>query len=427
MPDGGAILLFLFRPFASPWKTTVTVKNHCYHVDWYVTSTVHSDVNVRIEGERVTSIEPGRASDAIDLGPVALVSGLVNAHTHLEFSNLAQPFPPDDRFTNWIRAVISHRLSDLAGTGRAIEAGLRESLQSGTTLVGEIASQNWTERDYTTSKIDIVAFQEVLGLLPARVAQQKEILSTFADTNYAAFQNGLSPHAPYSTHLELVRHAVALAKQHAIPIAMHLAETKSELAFLGSQRGEFQEFLAGMGLWNDDPTRFGKTAREYLEILSQAPRALVIHGNYLSDDELAFLAKHPQMTLVYCPRTHSAFGHDAHPWLRARALGIRVAIGTDSRASNPNLSLFQELQFLARQFTNIPHLDLLRMGSTNGRNALLGDVPETACLTLIRPSEGQPFRDPQTDLFASANSVAGTMIRGEWAWTDEMLQKCLSS
>lgn len=405
----------------------MATNRHCYHVEWFVTSTIQSDVTVRIEDDRIVHVEPGRSSDAIELGSVALISGLVNVHTHLEFSSIAKPFPASGQFTDWIRSVISHRLTDPAGTGSAIQSGLQESARCGTTLIGEIASQNWTEHDYRSPQIELVAFQEVLGLLPARVSVQKEVLSTFAKTRHSSFQNGLSPHAPYSTHLELAHHAVELAKEHHLPVAMHLAETKSEVEFLATQQGEFQQFLAGLGLWNDDPTRFGTSPLEYLQILSQAPRALVIHGNYLSDEELHFLAQHPHMTLVYCPRTHAAFEHDEHPWRRAKELGIRVAIGTDSRASNPSLSLFEELQFLAARYPNYSHVELLKMGSTEGRQALLGEVPESACLTLIRPSNRHDIHDPEKQLFAATNAVSGTMVHGRWVWCDKSLETTISN
>ena len=404
----------------------VSKNQQCYHVEWFITSTIQSDVTIRIENDRVVQVESGRSAEAIDLGHVALVSGLVNAHTHLEFSNLEKPIPSRGLFTDWIRGVISQRLTDPSGTGRAIKEGLEECVRAGTTLVGEIASQNWTEHDYRSSKIDLVAFQEVLGLLPPRVALQKEILSAFAKTPHSAFQNGLSPHAPYSTHLQLVRHAVELAQEHRLPVAMHLAETKAEVEFLATQRGEFYDFLSGMGLWNDDPDRFGTSPLDYLQILSNAPRVLVIHGNYLNDDELRFLARHPHMTLVYCPRTHAAFGHAEHPWRRATELGVRVAIGTDSRASNPNLSLFEELQFLASQSPDVSHLELLTMGSTNGRQAIVGELSECASFTLIRPRADEQLSDPETNLFTSTNSVAGTMIRGTWVWHDQELDRLIS-
>lgn len=152
----------------------------------------------------------------------------------------------------------------------------------------------------------------------------------------------------------------------------------------------------------------------------------MIHGNYLNDDELHFLARHPHMTLVYCPRTHAAFEHVEHPWRRATELGVRVAIGTDSRASNPNLSLFEELQFLASRYPDVSHLELLTIGSTNGREAIVGQDSECASFTLIRSHTEKRFSDPETNLFASTNSIAGTMVRGAWVWRDEDLDRLIS-
>ena len=69
----------------------------------------------------------------------------------------------------------------------------------------------------------------------------------------------------------------------------------------------------------------------------------MIHGNYLAPDEQHFLAAHAErMAVVYCPRTHAYFGHEAYPLSQLLAAGVPVALGTDSRASNPDLSLFEE-------------------------------------------------------------------------------------
>ena len=77
-------------------------------------------------------------------------------------------------------------------------------------------------------------------------------------------------------------------------------------------------------------------------MLATAHRALVIHGNYLAGDEIDFVAAHRErMSLVYCPRTHAYFGHEPYPLAEMLAAGVRVAVGTDSRASNPDLRLLK--------------------------------------------------------------------------------------
>ena len=102
----------------------------------------------------------------------------------------------------------------------------------------------------------------------------------------------------------------------------------------------------------------GRSIREFLEQLARVPRALAIHGNYFSEDDIRFLSGHPNVATVYCPRTHACFGHTKHPIQRLLAAGARVVLGTDGRASNPDLSIWKELQFVATHFPHIsiPHL-----------------------------------------------------------------------
>jgi cytosine/adenosine deaminase-related metal-dependent hydrolase len=207
---------------------------------------------------------------------------------------------------------------------------------------------------------------------------------------------------------------------------MHLAETREELELLRSGTGEFKRLLSGLGLWNEQLFCKPRRPMEYLRLLSKAPRSLVIHGNYLETDELEFIAANPQMTLVYCPRTHAAFGHAAHPWRRLMELGGRVALGTDSRASNPDLSMFGELQFLAQNHPDVSDVDLLRLGSIDGRRALGFAESIEADFTLIELSDSNASGS-RPQLFAETNRVVGTMIRGDWCWTEDSYRDAIQS
>ena len=390
-----------------------------YHVDWLVTDeTTRSDVTVRICDTRLVEVAAGHSVDAIDLGPVALVDGLVNAHTHLEFSRLQVPIPTTGRFTDWIRSVVAYRRGSPNEIPQAIREGIAESHRAGTTLLGDIATVGWSLSDYQAADCSGVIFQELLGLSPQRVAQQQELASSHVVVKSDATMMGLSPHAPYSTHFDLVTDAVTLAGKTGCPITMHLAETVAELELLAKGTGEFRDLLSDFGIWHDDLFAIPRRPMDYLEILAQAPRSLIVHGNYLDEEELRFIATRPQMTLVYCPRTHAAFGHSEHPWRRMQELGGRVAIGTDSRASNPDLSLFAELQFLAARHQDLSHIELLRVGSTAGRHALVGETAvadPSANFTLIESLKSR-INNPERELFGPGNRVCGTMINGNWVW-----------
>jgi cytosine/adenosine deaminase-related metal-dependent hydrolase len=327
-----------------------------------------------VHGERIAGIHRLPRADTVDLGDVAILPGLVNCHTHLEFSRLAQPLTPMTPFTDWIRRVVLNRQAHSeAGAGDAIRLGLRESLESGVMLLGEIATSDGTWDDYQAGP-DCVVFQELRGLIPEAALPQAErqlhaLCQWTTENRESSISPGVSPHAPYSVHPELFRRAIHFAQAANLPVAMHLAETESERELLAHGAGEFRRLLEDFGIW--DPTLFGNRSwNEFLEPLSDLAHPLVIHGNYFDDDALRFLAQHPHLTLVYCPRTHAGFGHPPHPWRTLLQLGGSVALGTDSRASNPDLSLWGELQFLAERFPEISQLELLRLATINGARAL---------------------------------------------------------
>src|SRR5262249_14735730 len=155
-------------------------------------------------------------------------------------------------------------------------------------------------------------FLEVLGLAPERMTSQLERARDHL-AKPGRVVRGLSPHAPYSVHPDLVRSLVDLAVAARAPVAMHLAETKAELELLEAATGEFVPFLEALGVWKDDALPRGTRPLDYLRELARAENALAIHGNYFTADEFEFLAAHPNISIVYCPRTHAFFRHDPHP------------------------------------------------------------------------------------------------------------------
>ena len=86
---------------------------------------------------------------------------------------------------------------------------------------------------------------------------------------------------------------------------------------------------------------------ELLQSLRQFKFLTLVHANYLTTEQWQWL--NPPLTVVYCPRTHAYFGHDPHPYLEMHADGVQVCLGTDSLASNPDLSILEEARFLWRR------------------------------------------------------------------------------
>jgi cytosine/adenosine deaminase-related metal-dependent hydrolase len=378
---------------------------------------------VEITSGVVAAISARRDSSAHDLGNVAIIPGLVNAHTHLEFSDLTSPIAPPFPFADWIRGVVAHRRSRTANLTEIVQQGLDESLRAGATCVGEIATGDASLDAIVAfrsakgrARPHAVVFRELLGFAPQTVEPQLAVARSFLDSRPAGgrIRLGLSPHAPYSVHPELFTKLAALAAERNVPLAVHLAETREELELLDRGTGPLVEMLRAFGAWRNGVVADGTRPMDYLRLLAGAPRVAVIHGNYLADDESHFLAGHENFALVYCPRTHAYFRHERHPWRRVTEAGGTVAIGTDSRASNPDLSLWAELCCLRRLCPDVSDAELLRLGTANSA-AALGMQEHSGSLKPGRSADIAVIELRGAGLFDAANRVTRVMIGGEWA------------
>lgn len=351
----------------------------------------------------ISGRDPGRGP-VTDLGNVVLLSGLVNAHTHLEFSSLAKPLgTPGMSLPAWIRTVIADRGRSDRDAAAAIAAGLHESAAAGVTTIGEIATSPATLYEVEQAPRSLL-FQEAIGFSAGRVDSVAAEMERRVEG--AGIAAGISPHAPYTVHPQLLTRLVDLAISKRLPIAMHLAESREELQLLSDCSGPFQELLAERSMWDDAAIPRGSRPLDYLKQLARAPRSLAIHGNYFDAEEIAFAAtQRERMSVVYCPRTHAYFQHEPYPLEAMLAAGVRVALGTDSRASNPDLNLLSEVQFAANHFPGVEPDMLLRMTTLYAAESLgLGDM--VGSLTVGKRAElmtvrcGDDFHDPYAPLFA---------------------------
>ena len=422
---------------------------------------------LRIEGERIAACGPNvshAGSDFCDLGNVAILPGLVNAHTHLNFSDLAAPLGHRGiRFVDWLRLVMQYRRQDRGlsqfsrrdGHGMANEldrrenappegdrsmfsadclsakcdfspkngpvpsrlAGLAESLRAGVTALGDIVPPG---APLAVSPAGVTAFLELIAPTAARVAGAVESARSHLAGKSANGRNrGLSPHSPYSVRPELLSAAVEMSREHEIPVAMHLAESAEEIELLRDGGGPLREFLEELGAWDASVVRRGSRPLDYLRVLAAAHRALLIHGNYLDDEEIAFVgANRERMSVVYCPRSHDWFAHREYPLEKLLAEGVTVALGTDGRGSSPDLSVFEEMRFTARRHPSIAPADILKMGTLSGARALgldasIGAIsPGRRADLAIVALPDREATDPHELLFDATARVVGCYCGG---------------
>jgi cytosine/adenosine deaminase-related metal-dependent hydrolase len=373
---------------------------------------------VTVRADRVEAVLPrGERTPDEDFGNAAIIPGLVNPHTHLDLSGargLISPTDPD-HFTDWLRGVIAYRRTRTPEQVQAdIRAGLAECLRFGTTLVGDIASEGASWEPLATSPVRAVVFRELIGLSAERAESARAAAWEWYQSRPAtnASKAAFSPHAPYSARSSLIFGA----SDARFMVAIHLAESPGELELVQSRTGPFVAFLQQLGAW--DESGLIRALGSAITRNRLAGHALFVHCNYFTADIAKYF--HAAMSIVYCPRTHAAFGHPPHPFREFLARGVRVCLGTDSLASNPDLDILAEARLVRSRYPDFPGDQLLRMVTLSGAEAL-GWSDEAGSLEagksadlVVVPLPDADARDPHELLLADHAGQRRTMFRGAW-------------
>lgn len=395
---------------------SVIDRNHRIRAAWLLTGIAEPMRGgcVVVRGRRIIDIEERALGPIdIDLEDVVLMPGLINSHTHLEFSGLSSPLSAEGGFVEWVRKVIAYRqerwgdfTSPLQIERRRLDLqlGLEEAVQCGTAVLADIATHPYPLPEVldaaATHPVMIWGLGEVLGWTEQRRQEMRlafdgmsvqakmyceDRLPTGNDTNQLGndrsdrnnndgcidYRWGISPHAPYSTSPRVIQWCIERSRLSKQVLAMHVGETLEEMEWLANRSGVFADLLERIGVGNVPALPQWKTARDYLNHLSRAWRALVVHGNYLGIEDWELMAQHREkMSVVYCPRTHQHFAHNRYPLLAMRQAGVRVVLGTDSRASNPDLNMWEELRTVAAGGSGLGGQEILGMATMEAATGL---------------------------------------------------------
>jgi cytosine/adenosine deaminase-related metal-dependent hydrolase len=312
---------------------------------------------------------------------VAVLPGLVNAHTHLELSWMAGRVPPADSFVSWVRALLALRGAgdrpDITAQLAAMRAALGAAIDTGTVLFGDISNTLVTPGLIAASGASGVVFHELLGFnvqdpVPMVAEAQARLDRAMDETRLKSSGGTLGArvvaHAPYSVAPALFRQLAARPGDG--PLTVHLGESAEEIEFIRTGLGPLRGLLEDLGVWNDAWRPPGHGVVEYLATAGYLqPGLLAVHGVHLNDDDLVRLRR-AGAVLVTCPRSNLWVGAGMPRVSRFYAAGVPVAIGTDSLASVASLNMFDELAELRRIAPDVTAASLLESATRVGAEAL---------------------------------------------------------
>ncbi len=393
------------------------------------------DGAVFVVGNKIISVTPWRnlrphlREKILDLGEVILMPGLVNAHCHLDYTDMAGELPPPKTFTDWIAAITAHKTGwSYSDYARSWLRGAHQLLKSGTTTVADIeVMPDLLPEVWDATTLRIFSFLEMTGIKSKR--PPKEILraavETIAALNHPRNRATLSPHAPYSTLPELLQLTARTAKKRNWRVSIHVAESAQEFEMFAHAGGVMHEWLGRNGRDNSDcglGTPVAHLARQKL----LGENVLAIHLNCLARGDATLLGKN-KTHVVHCPRSHDYFRHPKFERERLANAGVNLCLGTDSLATTrktgkqkPELDMFAEMRALADADKSVSPEEILRMATINGARALglagkIGELSKNSFADLIALPFAGKISSAHAAVLEHSGNVTASLIDGRWA------------
>jgi cytosine/adenosine deaminase-related metal-dependent hydrolase len=323
-----------------------------YRARWVVpiVSEPLRDGVVAVDGDRIAYVGPlgeGPPGDEHDLGDVLLLPGLVNVHTHLELTAM-RGFLEDLDFRRWILRLTSAR-RDVLDANALLDAarfGIEEGLRAGVTSYADTSDSGVVVRAMRDAGVRGVVYQEVFGPDPAQCETSinglREKIANLRYLETPLVRIGVSPHAPYTVSDQLFRATTELARQHGLPMAIHVAESAAEQRYVSEGDGPFADALRGRGI------HVGIRGRSPIDMLDRLgvldARPLLIHCVRADEGDIAAIAR-TRCPVAHCPVSNAKLGHGAAPLAEFLGAGVTVGLGSDSVASNNRMDLLEEARF----------------------------------------------------------------------------------
>ena len=365
----------------------------------------------------------------VALGRVAVLPGLVNAHTHLELSYLAGRIPRASSFLAWVRPMLAARRERVPADDPGILRAGREAIQyarrTGTSLIGDVTNTLAAVPLLREAHMPAHVFHELIGFAginaDAQVgAARKAIAAVPADDDVRL---SLAPHAPYSVSPALFTAIRRDLDDHGPAVStVHLGESPEELELLKKGTGPWRSMLEELGAWNEEWQAPQCSPVEYLaEMGFLNGSILAVHGVQFDGTDLDRL-RTLGVTLVSCPRSNRYVGVGSPPLEAFYAMDVDVALGTDSLASVEDLSMFAELAEARRIAPKVPARALLRSATVIGATAL-GFGDDYGCIEPGKRASLIAVRVPEGVSDVEEYLVSGGIKPDQILWLDPSIPK----
>ena len=321
------------------------------------------------------------AEEAKDLGVTkvtcyegCLVPGLINTHCHLELSHLFQRIPEHTGLQGFVQQVMKFRATPDAEVLEAMKLADQQMYKNGIVAVGDISNVLISKSVKADSDVFYHTFVEVMGFNPTQATSVMQRAMQLKE-DFAPLKASIVPHAPYSVSAALLEEISIYSRTTDNLISMHNQETSDENLFFEKKQGSFLKLYEFLGLDISFFRASGKTSLQ--TVLPQLPagKVLLVHNTLTNESDIAFAkANHDQLFWCLCANANLYIENRLPDVSLLKDAGVKITLGTDSLASNHQLSILAEMKVLQDSQRNendkLSFEELLRWATLNGAEFL---------------------------------------------------------
>lgn len=300
-----------------------------------------------------------------------IVPGFVNCHCHLELSHLRNRISKNLGLAGFVNQIRHHRLTGETVNDADLADAMDSIIKSGTVAVADICNTTDSFLAKQNARIHFVNLIEVLGIEGDKaqwIIDKARATKLIADETLGA-NNHLTPHSVYTLSTPLLEMLSNEIATNAF-VSIHFAESSNEEQFTVQRAGGLAENYASWGLSTHDAPKENpvEIVKRYLP---RQANTLFVHNTYLRRQQANELAQHfPNAYFVLCPASNIYIENLLPDILMLMSSGVPIALGTDSLASSPSLSILDQMKIITQAFPGIPFTQLLNWATINGAKAI---------------------------------------------------------
>ena len=401
--------------------TNIAIMNEDYSVTF--------DNHVVVEGTQIKYVGQARPEGTFDREYCGkgklLMPGFYNAHAHSPMT-LMRGYGENMTLNDWLNKRIFPFEDKLCGNDAyaGTMLSIAESLSNGIVSTSDMyffCDDIVRATNDAGSKVNVsralTSFDENEDVANMKsYLESKKLFSDFHNTSDGKIKVDMSLHAEYTSTPKLVKALANMAGENNAPVHVHISETKSE----------HEECKA---------RRDGRTPTKYLSDLGLFEQGgLAAHCVWIEEEDAEIL-KEKNVSIASCPVSNLKLASGVMNAPMILGKGVNVALGTDSVASNNNLSILEEIKLFAIISKGI-HLDPTLVSPQMALNAATragavaqgrqdcGYIKEGYKADLIVLDLASPAMNPIHDIennvvySASNKDVIMTMIDGRVLYED---------